>query len=302
MGGISVAMDAGQSSIRTMVRVVSEWVAGPVFPGVLTDRPLLPQLAAVAAAVAQTTGRVDIVAAGVSGLTDEVAAEDFLDLLRPLGGSVAILAHDSISSYLGALGEHPGVVVAAGTGVVTLGVGRSEVARVDGWGYLMGDAGSGFWIGRAALDAVMRAYDGRGPATALSEPVRRDFPNLEAAYVELQSDPEKVSRIAAYAKLVAGLAGSDGVAATIIDGAARELAVSAVAALRRVGETVEPLVATVGQVFRGARLKASFTREVEGRLPGARVVEPKGTGLDGVTLMPDLDPDSALAHAVRRAE
>ncbi len=48
----------------------------------------------------------------------------------------------------------------------------TRVARVDGWGNIMGDAGSGYWIGREALDAVMRAYDGRGPQTALTDVVR----------------------------------------------------------------------------------------------------------------------------------
>ncbi|MDT3318074.1 hypothetical protein Q9S71_14695 [Microbacterium sp. KSW4-11] len=46
---------------------------------------------------------------------------------------------------------------------MTLAVGDRDTARVDGWGWTMGDAGSGFWIGREALTAVMRAHDHRGP-------------------------------------------------------------------------------------------------------------------------------------------
>ena len=91
-------------------------------------------------------------------------------------------------------------MVASGTGVVTLAVGRTELARVDGWGYLLGDAGSGYWLGRAALDAVMRAHDGRGDATALSAIAVAEFPDLEHAYIELQADPGRVGRIAAYAR------------------------------------------------------------------------------------------------------
>ncbi|WP_341476215.1 BadF/BadG/BcrA/BcrD ATPase family protein, partial [Cryobacterium zongtaii] len=59
----------------------------------------------------------------------------------------------------------------AGTGVVTLAVGVHDVARIDGWGNLIGNAGSGYWIGRAALEAVMREYDGRGPVTVLTATV-----------------------------------------------------------------------------------------------------------------------------------
>ena len=43
-----------------------------------------------------------------------------------------------------------------------------RAARAGGWGYLLGDEGGGFWIGRAALSAVVRQFDGRGPATLLT--------------------------------------------------------------------------------------------------------------------------------------
>ena len=45
---------------------------------------------------------------------------------------------------------------------------RGEAARAGGWGHMIGDEGSGYWIGREALAAVMRASDGRGPATRLT--------------------------------------------------------------------------------------------------------------------------------------
>ena len=88
--------------------------------------------------------------AGISGLTDQDAdAAALLSLLAGTGIRSTVLAHDSTTSYLGALGDTRGAVVASGTGVVTLAVGVETVARVDGWGYIMGDAGSGYWIGRA---------------------------------------------------------------------------------------------------------------------------------------------------------
>ncbi|MGO7983376.1 BadF/BadG/BcrA/BcrD ATPase family protein, partial [Rhizobium johnstonii] len=87
---------------------------------------------------------IGIVSCGVSGLTSEqTEPEALLSALRPFRVHTVNLAHDSATAYLGALGNANGVVVAAGTGVVTFAVGDRSVARVDGWGYLIGDAGSG---------------------------------------------------------------------------------------------------------------------------------------------------------------
>ena len=63
--------------------------------------------------------------------------------------------------------EQPGVVVIAGTGSIAYGRNeRNQAARAGGWGYMLGDEGSGYWIGRAALRAVLREADRRGPRDA----------------------------------------------------------------------------------------------------------------------------------------
>ena len=235
--GGSLAIDAGQSGIKVRhadAAGASEWPG----PGIRTDLPLLPQLARVMEDAVEAGRAFDEVGLGVSGLTSDEADAGYLLAATAQHGVRAVhLAHDSITAYLGALGDDRGVVVASGTGVVTLAVGRTELARVDGWGYLLGDAGSGYWLGRAALDAVMRAHDGRGDATALSEIALAEFPDLEHAYIELQADPGRVGRIAAYARHVADAAAAgDAVALAIVSEAGRELAASVIAGLRRVGE------------------------------------------------------------------
>ena len=200
------------------------------------------------------------------------------------------MAHDSVTSYLGALGDERGVVVASGTGVVTLAVGEKSVARVDGWGNLLGDAGSGYWIGRAALEAVMRAHDGRGPATALTAVALAEFPDLEQAYITLQSDPGRVRRIAQYSRAVADLAATDEVAASICDDAARELVLSVATGLERVGEAdqASPVVCAIGGVFRADAIASRFTAELRARWPEVDIREPIGSGLDGAALLPQV--------------
>lgn len=298
-----LAIDAGQTGIKLRHRSgdqVGEWAA----PGIRTDLPLLPQLARVIEAAAAAGHRADVIGIGVSGLTsDESDAGYLLAAGAPLGARRVLLAHDSITAYLGALGDARGVVVAAGTGVVTLAVGASEVARVDGWGNLIGDAGSGYWLGRAALDAVMRSHDGRGEPTVLTEVVRADFPDLEAAYIELQGDPARVQRIASYARHVTAVADDDPVAGAIVAEAGRELASSALAGLRRVGEAdaAAPRVHGIGGLFHAPPLARAFEAEIRRMLPGVDLRIGEAHPLDGAAALADVGPRSALAAHIAHA-
>lgn len=301
--GGSLAIDAGQSGIKVRhadAAGASEWAG----PGIRTDLPLLPQLARVIEQALEQDRAATTVGLGVSGLTDDVADAGYLLAAAAAFGVRSVhLAHDSITAYLGALGDARGAVVASGTGVVTLAVGAHEVARVDGWGYLIGDAGSGYWLGRAALDAVMRAHDGRGAPTALTAIVAADFPDLERAYIDLQSDPERVGRIAAYARPVADLAETDAVAAAIVEAAGRELAASVVAGLRRVGEAdaAAPRVRGIGGVFGGTVLARAFTAAVAERVPSADVRIGEAHPLDGAAALAGVAPTSALAARIATA-
>lgn len=291
----SVSIDAGQTGMKVRVRTTDS-VGEALLPGVRTDQPVLPQIGLAARRIAEEF-ELDIrhLAAGISGLTDaETTPDAVAALVRSAGADHAVLAHDATTSYLGARGTAHGAVVAAGTGVVTLGVGPGGAARVDGWGYLMGDAGSGFWLGREALVAAMRDHDGRGQSTVLTAAVRERWPDLEQAYIALQADPARVSVVASFAAEVAraGAAG-DTVALDILRRAGDLLAESALTALRRVD--AEPAVCAIGGVFRSEALREEFARALGRERPDARVVEPAGIGIDGVEALIDLPADHPLA-------
>jgi N-acetylglucosamine kinase-like BadF-type ATPase len=297
-----LAIDAGQTGMKVRLDGVEA-----LFPGIGTHAPLLPQLAGVVRETVEKTGITpDAVAAGVSGLTDRDAdAGRLLALVRGSGVRRIALAHDSTTSFLGALGERRGAVVAAGTGVVTLAVGQDAVSRVDGWGYLMGDAGSGFWIGREALDAVMRAYDGRGPATALTDAVRTRWPDLPSAYIELQAAEDRVRIVASFAAEVARSAEEgDAVAQEISRRAAAELAHSVRTALSNVrrGDGERFAVCALGGVFRSPALHDAFTADLGDGADDLTLVEPGGEGIDGVLALDDLPPRHPLFSAVSRAD
>lgn len=302
--GATLCMDAGQSGVRAMVRAGDRTSGQVDLPGVVNDGTLIAQLADAATAALAGLGSdaaaVDQVAIGSTGFQNDAAAP-LLDALRPLGVRRVHLAHDSTTSYLGALGDRPGAVVAAGTGVVTLGVGATEVARVDGWGYLMGNAGAGSWIGRMAMTAVMRAYDGRGPATALTDRMRESYPDLELAYLQLAADPERVPVMGRFAIRVAELAETDEVAASISADAGRELAWSAATALRRVGELDrEAPVACLGSVFKSAAIRRAFASALAEVAPLAHIVDAAGTSLEGAAWLPVVDAASPLGGRIAR--
>jgi hypothetical protein len=111
-------------------------------------------------------GTAVVGAAGFATLGDALRAELPGALARELGVGKVALAADAVTAYVGALGPRPGAVLAAGTGLIAIGTDLRGWRRADGWGHLLGDCGSGAWIGRAGLEAALRAYDGRDGGSA----------------------------------------------------------------------------------------------------------------------------------------
>ena len=300
----SLTLDLGQSESKFRI-AASPF---PPLPGIRTNSALPEQIAEVVREVGMSKeGQFDTVAAGVSGLVDpHVDAQRVLDLLRGTGITRVMLAHDSITSYLGAIGDGYGAVVAAGTGVVTLGVGSKGVARVDGWGNIMGDAGSGYWIGRAGLDAAMRAHDGRAEPTLLTGLLAR-WPNPEQAYVDLQQDPDRVRTVAAFARDVAKLAPYDESASSICFKAGEELFISVDTALRRAGGVSSewkerPLIGLTGSVFDSPAVRTAFESLLHSSWPEAVSLSVSGTGLDGADILPAVGSDHPLSPYIGTAE
>ena len=293
-----LAVDGGQSSIRARLLASTRIEFEQEFPPLLTDAPLMPQLAGVVRSVLTANPRENVrVAAALSGLTSTNAdAPGVMAACRDLGLTSIRIAHDSISGYLGCLGDRAGSAIAAGTGVVTLATGPTGSTRVDGWGNIMGDAGSGYWIGRAGLDAAMRAHDGRGDPTALLAVLKKDFPDVEGAYIEIQSNPEKISFVASYARKVIDLSEHDFVSARIVEHATNELALSVGASLRNTGWTADsnPTISWVGKILSNNRMAQPLQHKLQQAWPNANIVTPHGGPLDGVAQLADLPAHHAL--------
>jgi N-acetylglucosamine kinase-like BadF-type ATPase len=208
----------------------------------------------------ETLGRDHPIAAvclGIAGVDRPQDEQVIRGILRRLGHrQTARVVNDAAIALAAGAPERTGIVVLAGTGSIAYGADRSgRTARAGGYGFLLADEGSGYWLGHQALRAVVRSADGRGPATHL---VPLLFQELEVASV-----PELVPRvyerglpkhrIAALAPLVQkAFEQGDGVAAELLTQGARELALIAVSVARQLALGPEPYpLLLAGGVFKG---------------------------------------------------
>ena len=209
-------------------------------------------------------------------------------LVEELGLDRLAIASDGLTSLFGALGARDGAVAAAGTGTVVLARRGDAYAKVDGWGSLLGDGGSGFAIGRAGLDSALRSADGRHGSAALLEAAERRFGPLPELPQRIYGAAVPTRAVAGFASDVADTArAGDSRALAIIEHAAQELARSACAALGRLFAPNErAVVSYAGRVFdAGPVLIEPFTREVADCRPGTPVVAPEGDSLAGAAFL-----------------
>ena len=238
--------------------------------------------------------RIDALGLGIAGVDRPRDEAVVRGILRRLGHRESVrVVNDAMIALVAGAPERFGIVILAGTGSIAYGVDREgRSARAGGYGSLLADEGSGYWLGHEALRAVVRASDGRGPETQIVELVLRSLAiDSVAELVPLVYEKAMPQhQIAALASLVLkASANGDAVATRILSDAAAELALAARSVARQLGfgKDAFPLV------LAGGVLKASPTLPslIEARLemPGARLLRLEGEPAKGaVTLALDL--------------
>lgn len=277
------AVDGGQSGLRIRWAPDARTGTGPGYVHVADGVGAVIESVRLAARAAGGNAgeRVAVACLGLSGIVlDEQSSPVLAEgVAKVLGAEEVRLCGDMVTSHAGALPDGYGVVLAAGTGVVCLALGAGgSWHRVDGWGYLFGDAGGAFAVGRAGLAAALRARDGRGPATALTGALDLDL-------IRLYTSPTLTRDVAGLApRVFACAAGGDGVARAIVESAAGDLAETigaAVASLRGKGEV--PVACTGGLFAAGEQLLGPLRARLAARVPRARLRPPAGSALDGAS-------------------
>jgi N-acetylglucosamine kinase len=214
--------------------------------------------------------RPDAICLGIAGVDRPSDAVAVRGIMRRIGfKSRVLVVNDALIALVAGVGDEPGVVIVAGTGSIAYGRdAQGHAARAGGWGYLLGDEGGGFWIGRAALAAVVRQFDGRGPSTLLTE--------LALAEMGLTSPTEVIHAVydnGLPRRSIAGIASvvqraadaGDAVAAEILDRAAVELTAAAASVIERLNMRGDDFrIVLAGGIFAGI---PALVTNVTARLP-----------------------------------
>jgi N-acetylglucosamine kinase-like BadF-type ATPase len=234
--------------------------------------------------IEQATDGRDIVPAavclGMAGVDRKDDGAIIRDVMRRLGyRSNTLIVNDALIALVAGAGASPGLVVVAGTGSIAYGVShRGVAARAGGWGPTLGDEGSGYWIGRRALNAVMRDVDCRGPRTDLTPLVLAHFslPRPDALVAEIYHQPQGRRAIASLGAVVErARADGDQVAIEIMTDAADELALAAASVISRLemrGDQFPILLA--GGLFKSAAWLATEVRHRMAEVAPRSIVGP----------------------------
>ncbi len=173
-------------------------------------------------------------------------------------GDAWVVVNDVVGAWATATGGGPGVAAIAGTGSNVFGVGPDgRTWRCGGWGHLLGDEGSGYWLGAASIHAALLDRDASGPATGLSDAACEFFgqDSVEQVASLAYSKPLTKGEIAAFAVETAKLADDgDDVARELFARGADLLGGQIATVIAKTGLTEEFPVGLIGSAFKAGEV------------------------------------------------
>ncbi len=253
-----------------------------------------------AEAAVETALRAALAEAGIDGralgaTVFGIAGTPFESVGHRLGETfsltTAYYTNDVITAWASGTWLDPGVAVISGTGSHVFGVNaEGESWRTGGWGHILGDEGSAYWLGLSAMKAALHFRDGSGPETLLLDAVTRHYglEHVEDLQELFYGEPLTKGEVAAFARDVARLADAgDLVARSLFARAAQDLATQVRAPVTRLGLEQGPFtVALVGSVFAASLLlRDPFERLVLEFAPHALFVVPDLAPVAGALLL-----------------
>ena len=227
----------------------------------------------------QAIGRAGISREDLSAAVLAVAGTDTSAVARHVRSACNdqwIVVNDVVAAWAAATGAQPGIGAISGTGSNVFGMGSDgRVWRAGGWGHLLGDEGSGYWLGIESIKAALHDREASRPDTALSAAACAFFgcSSVEEVAALVYSKPLTKGEIAAFATEAAKLAArGDAVARELYGDGARELAGQILVVIRQTGLAGSFPVGLIGSAFKaGPVFVEPLTEAVHEFMPDARV-------------------------------
>jgi len=228
-GDFQIGIDGGQSQLRLKIHGTDEVF---VVPGVSHGEDIGARVRDAIVEVGALAGVTSCtrVVAGLTALPIDVASIEYLadGIAVALGAEEVWIADDTVTAHSAAFAGDSGIVLVVGTGIACFAVDSSlgRIHRTSGAGYLIGDEGGAYWVGRMGLAAAIKSFDGRaGQTTLLDMAVERFGTTPQDLAVRVHVDDRAVSVIADFAvDVISAAEAGDVVAREILDDAVGELA------------------------------------------------------------------------------
>ncbi len=299
---IVAGVDGGATRTRAVIAaadgtILGSGAGGPSnYDNVGTDVAAASIREAVHAARAQARLGNEPLASMFLGMAGVVSATDRATIIRMVTDAqlaapgVVTVDHDIRIAHAGGLGGGEGIVLIAGTGSSSYGRTRDGRHHRTGWGFLLDDRGSGYFLGLQAMIATVMEADGRGGQTSLSGTVRSLFgiSDIDDILRAVYHAGVPVAQIASLAPavIVAGESG-DAVAINILATGARELARMVETVARALGFTGRPFPVTMvgGLVDRPGFYRRLVVDALHDLLPGGTIVEPALPPVAGAVIL-----------------
>ncbi len=226
---------------------------------------------------------------GMAGLGREDDRKIIGQLCDEIGiGKKRILTHDAHIALVGGTAQQQGVIAISGTGSIVYGIDQfGQEARAGGWGYLLGDEGSGYEIGILGLQAVARSTDKREPPTELTGMILNKLALNKPTDIIQWIHSASRDEIAELSKVVfKAVEIGDKKAETIIDSAAEELilAIDTVVRMLNFSDTFEILLSG-GNLIHQPILADKLSKWIEKNIIGATATLPKHEPVYGAVLL-----------------
>jgi len=298
---IVMGVDGGNSTCRVVLadskgRVLGYGKSGPASAdGVDVETTTMHIHEAASAAWKDAGQSPQPVSASFWGMAGVVSEPD-RDLIRKIVAGLKIsdpnslgIDHDIRIALSGGLGNQPGIALIVGTGCSCYGRSKTGYSlRVGGWGHILDDGGSSYYLGLEAIKAVVRSSDGRKSATSLTSHVLDHFgiDDVQEIMHQVYSKGAEKSVIAALAPTVLEEAqNGDAIASEIVIAGFDELATLVKIASARLGEDGKRLTITGGLAHSGDFFKNGLYQAIRDHVPNIQIQEPLLPSVLGAILL-----------------